>query len=93
MSLRAVANQHKVELAKLRQDVKDLGVELFKSNEKVTKLFVDYKTLLFNWEKLNTLVSEQQKEISAFKEEALHRDRTIAQEREAYFRSFPFLEA
>lgn len=93
MSLRAVANQHKVELAKLRQDVKDLGVELFKSNEKVTKLSVDYKTLLFNWEKLNTLVSEQQKEISAFKEEALHRDRTISQEREAYFRSFPFLEA
>lgn len=78
MSLRAAANQQKVELAKLRQDVKDLGVELFKSNEKVNKLSVVYKTLLFNLEKLNTLVSEQQKEISALKEEALRRDRTIA---------------
>lgn len=45
--LRTLVNQQKAELAKLRQDAKDLGVELFKSNEKVTKLFVDCKTLLF----------------------------------------------
>lgn len=80
-------------MAKLRQDVKDLGAELFKFNEKVTKLSVDCKTLLFNREKLNKLVAEQQKEIAALKEEALRRDHAIAQEREAYFRSFPFSEA
>lgn len=76
-------------MSKLRQDVKDLGGELFKSNEKVTKLSVDCKTLLFNRDRLNQLVADQQKEIATLKDEQLRR----AREREAYFRSFPFSEA
>lgn len=44
--MRSVVNQQKAELAKLRQDAKDLEAELFKSNEKVTKLSVDCKSLL-----------------------------------------------
>lgn len=87
-----LASQQKAELTKLRQDVKDLGAELFKSNEKVTKLSVDCKTLLFNREKLNALVAEQQREIAAPKEEAFRRDQAAAQDWEAYFRSFPLSE-
>lgn len=85
-------HQQKAELAKLRQDIKDLGVELFKSNEKVTKLSVDCNTLLINPDNLNALVATQQKKIATLKEEALRRECTISRERESYFRSFPLSE-
>lgn len=86
-SLKNVVSQQKAELAKLRQDMKDLGAELFKSNEKVTKLSVDCKTLLFNREKLNALVADQQREIVALKEESLRRDQAAAHDQEVHFRS------
>lgn len=91
-SLKNVVSQQKAELAKLRQDMKDLGAELFKSNEKVTKLSVDCKTLLFNREKLNALVADQQREIVALKEESLRRDQAAAHDQEVHFHSFPLSE-